>query len=93
LTEQYIALLNTEGLKISFTDNGIKRIAEMAWEVNERTENIGARRLHTMMECLLEDLSFEAPDLNGVEIVIDEGYVNQHLSDLVGNEDLSQYIL
>jgi len=93
LTEQYTALLNTEGLKIHFSDGAIKRIAEMAWEVNERTENIGARRLHTVMEYLLEDLSFEAPNLDGVEVVIDENYVNQHLSDLVGNEDLSQYIL
>lgn len=93
LTEQYMALLETEGLKIRFTDNGIKRIAEMAWEVNERTENIGARRLHTVIECLLENLSFEAPDLSGVEIIIDEKYVNQHLSELVNNEDLSRYIL
>jgi ATP-dependent HslUV protease ATP-binding subunit HslU len=93
LTEQYTALLNTEGLKIRFSEGAIKRIAEMAWEVNERTENSGARLLHTFMECLLEDLSFEAPNLDGVEVVIDENYVNQHLNDLVGNEDLSQYIL
>lgn len=93
LTEQYTALLQTEGLKINFTQEGIKRIAEMAWEVNERTENIGARRLHTVMECLLENLSFEAPNLRDVEVMIDEHYVNQYLSDLVSNEDLSQYIL
>ena len=93
LTEQYIALMQTEGLNIHFTEDGIKRIAEMAWQVNERTENIGARRLHTVMECLLESVSFEAPDQAGETVVIDVDYVDKHLSELVNNEDLSQYIL
>ncbi len=93
LTEQYIALMNTEGLELEFTEDSIKSIAEMAWQVNERTENIGARRLHTIMECLLEQISFDAPDKDGQKIVIDTDYVNDHLSELVNNEDLSQYIL
>lgn len=93
LSEQYVALMGTEGLKLRFADNAIQRIAEMAWQVNERNENIGARRLHTVLECLLEDISFEAPDLQGQEAVIDVDYVDKHLKDLVNNEDLSQYIL
>ncbi len=93
LTEQYTALMQTEGLAIQFTSDGIRRLAEMAWQVNERTENIGARRLHTVMECLLETLSFDAPDMEGVQVSIDEIYVDQHLKELVNNEDLSQYIL
>ncbi|OQW96025.1 MAG: HslU--HslV peptidase ATPase subunit [Beggiatoa sp. IS2] len=93
LTEQYCALLHTEGLLIHFSDTGIKRLAEMAWQVNERTENIGARRLHTVMECLLETLSFEAPDRQGEEILIDAEYVDKNLYALVNDEDLSQYIL
>ncbi len=93
LTEQYIALMQTEGLIIQFTQDGIRRIAEMAWQVNERTENIGARRLHTVIECLLESISFEAPDRHGETVIIDEAYVNKYLNDLVNNEDLSQYIL
>ncbi len=93
LTEQYIALMQTEGLTIEFTADGIRQLAEMAWQVNERTENIGARRLHTVMECLLESVSFEAPDRHGETVVIDADYVNEHLRDLVNNEDLSQYIL
>lgn len=93
LTEQYAALMQTEGLNIHFTDNGIKRIAEMAWHVNERTENIGARRLHTMLERLLEEVSFEAPDLSGQTVTIDEDYADRYLNDLVQNEDLSRYIL
>jgi len=93
LTEQYIALMATEGVNISFTTNGITCIAEMAWQVNERTENIGARRLHTMLECLLETISFEASERRGETTIIDEEYVNKHLRELVNDEDLSQYIL
>lgn len=93
LTEQYIALMQTEGLMIDFTQDGLKRIAEMAWQVNERTENIGARRLHTVMECLLESVSFEAPERSGETVMIDAAYVNKYLNDLVNDEDLSQYIL
>jgi ATP-dependent HslUV protease ATP-binding subunit HslU len=93
LTEQYIALMNTENLKLEFTEDGIKRIAEMAWQVNEQTENIGARRLHTVMERLLEEVSFEASEKEGETVTIDLDYVNKHLSNLVNDEDLSQYIL
>jgi len=93
LTEQYTALLSTEGVAVSFTDDGIARIAEIGWQVNERTENIGARRLHTVMERLLETLSFEASDKTGEMISIDAPYVNAHLNKLVENEDLSRYIL
>nr|WP_298111315.1 ATP-dependent protease ATPase subunit HslU [uncultured Pseudomonas sp.] len=97
LTEQYAALLNTEGLGIEFVAEGIKRIAEIAWQVNEKTENIGARRLHTLLERLLEEVSFSAGDLagqqNGASIVIDAAYVNSHLGELAKDEDLSRYIL
>jgi ATP-dependent HslUV protease ATP-binding subunit HslU len=97
LTEQYEALLATEGLTIRFSDDGIARIAETAWEVNERTENIGARRLHTVMERLLESASFEAADLaadkDTSELVIDAAYVDKHLGDLARDEDLSRFIL
>lgn len=93
LTEQYIALMKTEGLDISFDTTGILRIAEVAWEVNERTENIGARRLYTVMERLLESLSFEATDKPGEKVLINADYVNAHLGALVADEDLSRYIL
>ncbi len=93
LTEQYIALLATEDVSLSFTPEGILRIAELAWEVNESTENIGARRLHTMLERLLETISYDAPDLIEKTIVIDAAYVNQSLAELVKDEDLSRYIL
>jgi ATP-dependent HslUV protease ATP-binding subunit HslU len=93
LTEQYQALLQTEGVSITFTDDGIKRIAETAWEVNERTENIGARRLHTVMERLLDEASFEATDKSGTELSIDESYVNDKLGELAKDEDLSRFIL
>ncbi len=93
LTEQYQALLATEGLSLSFSEDGIKRIAELAWEVNEKTENIGARRLHTILERLLESVSFDAPDLVDKEIIITEAYVNDNLSEFVQDEDLSRYIL
>ena len=97
LTEQYCALLKTEGLGIEFQPSGIKRIAEIAWQVNEKTENIGARRLHTLLERLLEEVSFSAGDLasvhDGKVIMIDADYVNSHLGELAQNEDLSRYIL
>lgn len=93
LTEQYAALMETEGLRLVFAQEGVQRIAEVAWQVNERTENIGARRLHTVMERLLEAVSFEAADRSGEQITIDRAYVDAHLSDLAGNEDLARYIL
>ena len=95
LTEQYQALLATEGLNITFTDDGLKRIAETAWQVNERTENIGARRLHTVMERLLEHVSFSAADtgLQGDAIKIDADYVDAQLAELSADEDLSRFIL
>lgn len=93
LTKQYEYLLATEGVKITFTDDAIKRIAEDAYTVNEKTENIGARRLHTLMEKILDQVSFEAPDNPGTTIVIDAAYVDEHLSDIVEDEDLSRYIL
>ncbi|HEY8035817.1 MAG TPA: ATP-dependent protease ATPase subunit HslU [Methylobacter sp.] len=93
LTEQYIALLGTEGVSLSFSEDGIKRIAEFGWQVNETTENIGARRLHTVLERLLEDISYNAPDLIGNNILIDAVYVNDHLAEFVEDEDLSRYIL
>lgn len=93
LTRQYQALLKTEGVNIEFTEEGIQRIAEMAYEVNERTENIGARRLHTMMERLLEALSFDASDKQGETVQIDAAMVNAALGELAQDEDLSRYIL
>jgi len=95
LTEQYQALLATEGLNITFTDDGLKRIAETAWQVNERTENIGARRLHTVMERLLEHVSFSAADtgLQDDAIKIDADYVDAQLAELSADEDLSRFIL
>jgi ATP-dependent HslUV protease ATP-binding subunit HslU len=93
MTEQYVALLSTENVKITFLADGVKRVAEIAWQVNERTENIGARRLHTVMERLLEEISFEASDLSGEELNIDSAYVDKHLLKLVKDEDLGRYIL
>ncbi|MCK5893846.1 MAG: ATP-dependent protease ATPase subunit HslU [Endozoicomonadaceae bacterium] len=95
LTEQYQALMATEGLKIEFAKSGINRVAEVAWQVNENTENIGARRLHTVMERLLEEVSFGASDMAASEeaIIIDADYVNKHLGALIKNEDLSRFIL
>ena len=93
LTEQYSALLATEGVSLSFAADGIKRIAELGWEVNERTENIGARRLHTILERLLEEISYNASDLVEKTIVIDAAYVDEHLIAFVQDEDLSRYIL
>ncbi|MCX7091548.1 MAG: ATP-dependent protease ATPase subunit HslU [Legionellales bacterium] len=93
LTEQYSALMGTEGLTLVYAETGIRRIAEVAWQVNERTENIGARRLYTVMERLLETVSFEATDRSGESVTIDVDYVNKHLGKLIGNEDLARYIL
>lgn len=93
LTEQYKALMGTEGVDLVFEPDCIKRIAEIAWQVNENTENIGARRLHTIMERLLETLSFDAGDQINEKQVIDQKYVDEHLSTLAANEDLSRYIL
>jgi ATP-dependent HslUV protease ATP-binding subunit HslU len=93
LTEQYRALMETEGYSLSFTDTGIQQIAQVAHDVNERTENIGARRLHTIMERLLEEVSFEAADKPGESLAIDAAFVDQHLGELVQDEDLSRYIL
>jgi ATP-dependent HslUV protease ATP-binding subunit HslU len=86
-------MLDTEGVSVKFTDDGIKAIANSAWQVNESTENIGARRLHTMMERLVEDLSFNADQRSGETINIDESYVNNTLSEVVKDEDLSRFIL
>ena len=96
LTEQYQALLKTEDLEVSFSKDGIEKIAEIAWQVNEKTENIGARRLHTVMERLLEEVSFSASDLavgDNKTLVIDRAYVETQLDDLAKDEDLSRYIL
>jgi ATP-dependent HslUV protease ATP-binding subunit HslU len=95
LTEQYRALMGTEGVDLSFTEDGISRIAELAWQVNERTENIGARRLHTVMERLLEEVSYASTDLSGDDaiLVIDAAYVDRQLGELAQDQDLSRYIL
>jgi ATP-dependent HslUV protease ATP-binding subunit HslU len=93
LTEQYAALLATEGVKLEFREDGLSRIAEISFEVNEKTENIGARRLHTVLERLLETVSFAAADHAGETVVIDADYVNRQLGELAQDEDLSRYIL
>jgi ATP-dependent HslUV protease ATP-binding subunit HslU len=94
LTEQYEALIDTEGVTLRFAEDGVQRLAEVAFHVNERTENIGARRLHTVMERLLEEISFSSPDeQSGHEVVVDADYVNERLASLVEDEDLSRYIL
>ena len=93
LVKQYMALMETEGIELSFTEDAIHRIADFATIVNERTENIGARRLHTAMEKLLDEISFEGPDLREKRVVIDDAYVTRMLADIVKNEDLSRYIL
>jgi ATP-dependent HslUV protease ATP-binding subunit HslU len=93
LTRQYQALLETEGVKLSYRPDGIRRLAQIAWQVNEKTENIGARRLYTVMEKLLEEVSFEAAKRQGGEVVIDAGYVNERLDTLAGSEDLARYVL
>jgi ATP-dependent HslUV protease ATP-binding subunit HslU len=93
LIKQYIALLETEGVKLTFGEDAIDELAGIAATVNEKTENIGARRLHTVLEKLLEDVSFNAPEMQDQSISIDRSYVKQKLSDVVKDEDLSRYIL
>jgi ATP-dependent HslUV protease ATP-binding subunit HslU len=93
LVKQYMALLSTEGVELTFTPDAIERIADFATLVNDRTENIGARRLHTVMEKLLDEVSFDAPDLREAAVTIDEAYVDRMLADIVRNEDLSRYVL
>jgi ATP-dependent HslUV protease ATP-binding subunit HslU len=93
LTEQYIALIDTEGVRLEFSEDAVGRIAEIAWQINEQTENIGARRLHTVLERLLETISFEAPDHKGQKLTIDAAYVDEQLGALLANEDLTRYIL
>jgi ATP-dependent HslUV protease ATP-binding subunit HslU len=93
LIKQYKALLETEGVRVTFTDDAITEIASIAVTVNERTENIGARRLHTVMERMLDEISFEASDLSGQQIVIDAQYVREKLTDVLKDEDLTRYIL
>jgi ATP-dependent HslUV protease ATP-binding subunit HslU len=93
LVKQYTALMDTEGISLTFTDDAVRKIADFATLVNERTENIGARRLHTVMEKLLDEISFEGPDLENKTVRIDEAYVTRMLADIVKNEDLSRYIL
>ena len=93
LCRQYTALLETEGVKLAFAESGVRRIAEVSYQVNERTENIGARRLHTVLERLLETISYEAADKNGAELLVDAEYVDKHLGELVKDEDLTRYIL
>ncbi len=93
LIKQYISLLETEGVKLTFTEDAIQALARFATNVNDQTENIGARRLHTILEKVLDKLSFEAPDLKKKTVKVDAGYVNEQLSDIVKNQDLSRYIL
>jgi len=93
LIKQYMALMDTEGITLTFTDDAIRKIADFATTVNDRTENIGARRLHTVLEKLLDEISFEGPDLGDKTVTIDEAYVTKMLADIVKNEDLSRYIL
>jgi ATP-dependent HslUV protease ATP-binding subunit HslU len=93
LTKQYVALMETEGIRLSFTDEATFEIASFAALVNESTENIGARRLHTIMERLLDELSFEGPDMAGKTVEVDAAYVQRMLADIAGDQDLSRYIL
>jgi ATP-dependent HslUV protease ATP-binding subunit HslU len=93
LTKQYIALLETEGLKLEFTPDALEEIAKFAAKVNETTENIGARRLHTIMERVLDKISFDAPELKEKDVKIDREYVGSMLADIVKDQDLSRYIL
>jgi len=93
LTEQYKSLLATERFDVTFEPSGVRRLAEVAFQVNDRSENIGARRLHTVLERLLETVSFEAADRGGQSVVVDDRYVDAHLKALVQDEDLSRYIL
>jgi len=93
LTEQYVALMSTEGVELKFEESGIQRTAEVAFHVNEQNENIGARRLHTVLERLLETISFEASDRDGQSVTVNADYVDQYLGELIKDEDLSRYIL
>jgi ATP-dependent HslUV protease ATP-binding subunit HslU len=93
LTRQYEALLGTDEVTLEFKPDGIRRLAEIAWQVNEKTENIGARRLYTVMEKLLEEVSFAAGNLNALNLSVDAAYVNTRLGQLAGDEDLSRYVL
>ena len=93
LTKQYSALLATEDVHLNFTDEGIARLAELAFEVNERTENIGARRLYTVMEKLLEDLSFDAASSSGKTVTLDVAYVNEKLAEAAASQDLARFVL
>ena len=93
LAEQYRALLRTEGVELRLEPSGVERIAEVAYQVNERTENIGARRLHTVMERLLDVVSYEAADRSGQTVTVTADYVDEHLGALLQDEDLSRYIL
>lgn len=93
LTKQYTALLATEGVELAFTDEGVQRLAELAFDVNERTENIGARRLYTVMEKLLEELSFDASTRSGNRVVVDAAFVNAQLAEVAGSQDLARYVL
>src|SRR4030095_12907306 len=93
LIKQYVALLETEGIKLNITEDAVETIAKFATTVNEQTENIGARRLHTIMEKVLDELSFEATDLKKKTVKVDAAYVNKQLADIVKNQDLSRYIL
>ena len=93
LVKQYVALLETEGIKLSFTDDALEEIARFAATVNDQTENIGARRLHTIMEKLLDEISFEGPDLKKKHVRIDGAYVKKQLAEIVKDQDLSRYIL
>jgi len=93
LTKQYTALLETEGVKLEFTREALEEIAHFAFRVNEGTENIGARRLHTIMERVLDEISFDAPEKKGEQITVDADYVRKMLTDIVKDQDLSRYIL
>jgi len=93
LTKQYIALLETEGVKLEFTDEALQEVANFAFRVNEGTENIGARRLHTIMERVLDNISFDAPEMQGKNVTVDGDYVRNALTDIVKDQDLSRYIL
>jgi ATP-dependent HslUV protease ATP-binding subunit HslU len=93
LTRQYQALMETEGVGLQFSDDAIHRLAELAWQVNERTENIGARRLYTVMERLLDELSFDADKRSGETLSVDAAYVDARLKELAASEDLARYVL
>jgi ATP-dependent HslUV protease ATP-binding subunit HslU len=93
LTKQYVALMETEGVKLEFTPDALEEVARFAFRVNEGTENIGARRLHTIMERVLDEISFDAPDRKGQQITVDAAYVQKMLAEIVKDQDLSRYIL